>query len=72
MHDQENDPEWHLNNSRTRKWLVQCVVCQTIGYRADAPKQFFGRYHLIKYFKPIQLDSTGVCEDCRKVLLAKL
>ncbi len=62
---QDNDAEWHLNDARTRKWIVQCVKCQTIAYRADAPEQFFGRYHLIKHFKPMMLDSTGTCEDCR-------
>lgn len=63
---EEKDPEWHLDEPRTRKWMVQCVICKTIGYRADAPKQFFGRYHLVKHFKQMNLDATGVCEDCQR------
>ncbi len=63
---QEKDSEWYLSDPRTRKWMVQCVICQIIGYRADAPEQFFSRHHLLKHFKSINLDATGICEDCRR------
>jgi hypothetical protein len=62
---EEQNIEWHLTDHRTKKWLVQCVVCQQVGYRADAPKEFFGRAHLVKYFKPLELDERGVCQTCR-------
>lgn len=65
---QAKDPEWHLNDPRVRKWMVQCVICQVIGYCADAPEKFFGRYHLVKHFKPISLDSAGICDDCKQVI----
>jgi hypothetical protein len=57
--------EWHLQDHRTRKWLVQCVVCQKIGYKHDAPDSFFGREHIIAYFKPLVLNQNGVCEQCQ-------
>jgi hypothetical protein len=41
MKRQDKDAEWHLNDPRTRKWMIQCVKCQAIGYPADAPEQFF-------------------------------
>lgn len=71
MKSQTNNPEWHLSDPRTRKWMVQCVVCQRIGYRADAPEQFFGRVHLAKHFEPLDVDSAGMCENCSKALSAK-
>lgn len=62
---EDKNPEWYLNDPRTRKWLVQCVICQTIGYRADAPEKFFSRDRVVKYFQPMSLDSSGICEDCK-------
>ena len=62
----QHDPEWHLDDSRTRKWIVQCGACQRIGYRADAPSRFFGRAHLVRHFEALDLDlATGLCQDCR-------
>ena len=66
--NQAQDIEWHLRDPRTRKWIVQCVVCQRIGYKADAPDKFFGRAHLVKYFEPLALDEGGVCASCREAL----
>lgn len=40
--DERHDPQWYMNEPRTRKWLVQCSGCQRIGYRSDAPENFFG------------------------------
>ena len=65
---QEHDAEWHFDDPRTRKWMVQCVACGVIGYRFDAPEQFFGRFHLVKYFDPISLDDRGLCEECQFAL----
>lgn len=63
---QQHDPEWHLNDPRTRKWLVQCGACQRVGYRADAPDRFFGRDHVVRYFEALDLDLvTGLCQYCR-------
>ncbi len=41
IRSEDKDPKWHLSDRRTRKWMIQCSVCQTIGYRADAPEKFF-------------------------------
>ena len=63
-----HDPAWHLKDPRTRKWLIRCASCQKIGYRPDAPAKFFGRYHLVRYFEPLDLDETGLCKDCKEAL----
>ena len=65
---QEIDIEWHLDDPRTRKWIVQCVICQAMGYPPDAPKNFFGREHLVAYFQPLDLNEAGICVDCQQAL----
>lgn len=64
MRDETNDINWHLNDPRTRKWIVQCSVCNTSGFRHDAPEKFFGKAHLEKNFRPMQLIELCACEDC--------
>jgi hypothetical protein len=59
-----HDPEWHLADPRTKKWMVQCSACGTVGYRSDAPQRFFGRAHLVAHFEPLDLDSNGRCSLC--------
>src|SRR5512139_3631699 len=66
--DESQDHEWHLRDPRTRKWLVQCVGCQRVGYSHDAPDKFFGRYHLVKYFEPLLLSEDGLCSECENKL----
>lgn len=66
MKRQQNDAHWHLDDPRTRKWMVQCSACGRIGYRADAPEKFFGRAHLVRYFEALDLDDKGRCQVCRE------
>jgi hypothetical protein len=64
--NEEHDPDWFLRDPRTRKWMVQCIGCQRVGYRADAPERFFGRKQLVAHLQPLALDSTGLCEECER------
>ena len=64
MRDESKDINWYLNNPRTRKWVVQCSVCNTSGYKHNAPEIFFGKVYLEKHFRPMQLNELGACEDC--------
>jgi hypothetical protein len=65
MKTQTKDKEWHFDDPRTRKWMVQCVVCQVVGYKHDAPREFFGRHHLVRHFRPLEVDEAGVCVNCK-------
>lgn len=67
MRDESKDINWHLNDPRTRKWIVQCSVCNTFGYEANAPEEFFGKFHLEKHFRPMQLNELGACDDCGRL-----
>ena len=64
MKNEAHDPEWHLTDPRTKKWLQQCGACQSIGYKPDVPDRFFGRDHILRYFKPITLNEAGLCAEC--------
>jgi hypothetical protein len=65
MKHEEHDPNWHLTDPRTRKWMLQCAGCGRWGNRQDAPEAFFGRAHLERHFEPMNLDEQGLCEQCR-------
>lgn len=67
MRDESKDINWHLNDPRTRKLIVQCSVCNTFGYKHDAPEEFFGKVDLEKHFRPMQLNELGACEDCGRL-----
>jgi hypothetical protein len=66
--DEAQNIEWHLQHPQTRKWLVQCVICQRVGYRYNAPEKFFGRKHLVAYFEPLELNENGICKQCQSGL----
>jgi hypothetical protein len=66
MKSESNDAEWHLDDPRTRRWMIQCAGCRRWGYRADAPPKFFGRSHMEKYFEELRLNPNGLCEQCAK------
>lgn len=51
-----------------RRWINQCVVCQTEGHRPELPAQIYpgmAAYNLRQLFQPLALDELGICADCR-------
>lgn len=62
---EQHDPELHLRNPRTRKWMAQCVLCKRWGFRHDAPSQTFGRTPLERHLGEMHLNDRGVCDRCR-------
>jgi hypothetical protein len=66
MKNQRHDPEWHLSDLRTRKWMVQCAVCKRRGFRHDAPPKFFGRADLERHLEEMKLNDHGICDPCRE------
>ena len=51
-----------------RRWLNQCVVCQTEGYRPDMPAEIhpgMAAYNLRRLFRPLALDELQMCAVCR-------
>ena len=52
---------------RFRKWINQCIACNTKGYKPEMPandaSRFNGQY-LRRYFKPLSVNEVGLCEQC--------
>lgn len=53
-----------------QKWINECNCCHCRGYNPDIPDQITpvegskGSYFIKKYFRPLQLDSDGLCAQC--------
>ncbi|MBC7921406.1 MAG: hypothetical protein H7Z75_10000 [Ferruginibacter sp.] len=52
------------------KWINQCVICQTKGYKPEIPEKIFpgiAAQNIKKFFPPLELNG-GICEECLKHL----
>lgn len=51
----------------TEKWLHQCLICQTTGYKPEMPKQIsIGvlAQNIQKLYSELKLNGLGLCYDC--------
>ena len=66
-------------NPAAKKFIVACALCGTQGYKPSIDEEGFirdgGRVNyehsaihaaLTRTLKPLALDETGVCEDCKR------
>ena len=56
-----------------RRWVNECVTCHRKGYRPETPlpeeeTMYPTPWHLRRYFDELDLDESGVCEQCRNTL----
>ena len=53
----------------TGRWMNQCLSCQRKGYNPNMPKVIYPNTalasNLRRYFEPLELDESGLCEQCR-------
>ena len=52
-----------------RKWLNECVICQTIGYKPDLPEDIHAgvlAQNIRKFFKELEVDDINICVNCGK------
>ena len=58
--------------TRAKRWINQCVICQRKGYKPEMPLESRDGSLLIsnirQYFKPLELNDVGLCEQCSKAL----
>ncbi len=49
-----------------KKWINQCSICQTQGYKPDLPAKAIGEAvkNLRRMFKELRVDTVGRCDDC--------
>ena len=68
MARQTNDGLLYLHTyPKLRKWINQCVACQQVGYKPELPDSIgvgVAARNLRRYFRPLPLNDTGLCEQC--------
>jgi hypothetical protein len=52
----------------TRKWVKQCIACQSYGYNPEMPETANYYRNVKMYFPPMKVNDIGVCEQCEKNL----
>ena len=55
--------DWYLNDTRTRKWIVQCLACQQYGRKVNTPKEI-PKVNFEENFPIMVLNANGICETC--------
>ena len=69
----KNEREQYLKNyPEFLKWINQCQICGSKGYKPEMPEHIGGKnslaaYSIRKYFKPFEVDESGLCLECSRV-----
>lgn len=53
---------------KLRRWVNQCVACQTQGYKPEMPEDIYpgvAAQNLRRYFTPLVVDENGFCDQCK-------
>lgn len=53
---------------KLNKWMNRCGACNRVGYKPALPDEVTGSSNLRKMFPPLELDTRGLCEQCRLVV----
>lgn len=50
-----------------KRWLNQCIVCQSMGYKPELPEHIHPgimAQNIRKYFSVLYLNELNICEEC--------
>jgi hypothetical protein len=56
---------------QTKKWLNQCIICQTVGYKPEMPQKIgIGIFAetIRSYFNELELNEMGICKECSQFI----
>lgn len=51
----------------TKRWLNQCIICQSIGYKPELPEHIHPgmmAQNIRKYFSVLYVNELNICEEC--------
>ena len=58
-----------------QKWVNTCVCCGAVGYDAQMPEAIcrkgvrtMGAENIRKFFDPLPVNESGICEHCQTIL----
>lgn len=53
----------------TKKWLNECMICHTIGYKPNMPDKIYPGFlakNIKRFFSPLAINEINICKDCAK------
>jgi hypothetical protein len=70
MSSKSRDKETYLKQyPETRKWLNECIICQSVGYKPELPEQIYPGLmakHIRNFFRPLPVNELSICDNCAK------
>jgi len=58
-------------NPEAKKWLTQCIICQSVGYKPEMPEKITPGYlaeNIRLLVPPLAVNDINVCEQCSQNL----
>lgn len=52
---------------KAKRWLNQCIVCQSVGYKPEMPEKIHPGYlaeNIRKLFPLLSVNEISICEQC--------
>jgi hypothetical protein len=59
--------EWLKEYQGFKKYLNQCVMCQSVGYdpvKIEVKEGLYFKAKVMEYFNPLTVNEIGLCSDC--------
>lgn len=53
----------------TRKWLNECLICHSIGYKPELPEKIYPGLmaeNIRSLYTPLAVNELCICDDCAK------
>jgi hypothetical protein len=70
MSSKSRDRETYLKQlPETRKWLNECSICHSFGYKPELPEKIFPGLmaeNIRSLFSPFAVNELSICIDCAK------
>jgi hypothetical protein len=54
-----------------KKWLNQCIICQSVGYKPELPEKIHPGYlaeNIRRFFLALTVNEISACEQCAQHL----
>lgn len=54
-----------------QKWLNECMVCHTIGYKPNLPEKIYPgvlAQNIRELYNPLIVNEISICNDCSKYM----
>ncbi len=70
MSSKSRDRETYLKQfPETRKWLNECLICHSIGYKPELPEKIYPGLlaeNIRSMFSTLNVNELSICGECAK------